>query len=49
MGLVGMKARMRHIGGTMKAENHQGGGAQLHFSVPIRSEVETPVLEVVDV
>ncbi|MDE1178199.1 MAG: histidine kinase [Edaphobacter sp.] len=48
MGLVGMKARIRHMGGIMKAENHQGGGAQLFFSVPIRLAADAPQLEAID-
>jgi len=48
MGLVGMKARIRHIGGIMKVENHHGGGASLFFSVPCTPSFSNPHLEPVD-
>lgn len=45
MGLVGMKARVRHMGGAMKIENQPGGGAALFFSVPLTPESSRPVME----
>jgi signal transduction histidine kinase len=48
LGLVGMNARMRHIGGVMKAENGRSGGAELRFSVPISSVAGSSLLEASD-
>jgi signal transduction histidine kinase len=48
MGLVGMKARIRHIGGLMKVENQPGGGASLFFSVPCTPRFSHPHLEPID-
>lgn len=49
MGIIGMNARIRHLGGLMKTENNPHGGAHLFFSVPIIPTSDTTQLEVHDV
>lgn len=48
VGLVGMKARVRHLGGMMRLENDSSGGASLFFSVPCSAESLPQQLELVD-
>ncbi|MDE1154742.1 MAG: ATP-binding protein [Acidobacteriaceae bacterium] len=45
LGLAGMKARIRHMDGTMTAENLPAGGANLFFSVPIHATTAMPLFE----
>jgi len=45
MGLVSMKARIRHMGGVMRIENQAGRGAALFFSAPLTLASLRPVME----
>ncbi|WP_263409000.1 sensor histidine kinase [Terriglobus tenax] len=48
MGLVSMKARVRHMGGKMKVENRSEGGASLFFSAPLTGARSAQELEGAD-